>query len=495
MKTREKHEPTVYARAAKEMLARRRSRDSMRDFARYMRPDYAWAWFHDLIFDAVDDLVRGDTRNLAVFMPPQHGKSTIISHLVPAYMFGRAPSTKIVAASYGASLAQRNSREVQRIIDSESYARLFPDTRLNSRNIKTVSGTWLRNVEIFETVEYGGAYKCAGVGGALTGFTGDVGLIDDPYKDYADGSSPTVREAVWEWCSGTFFSRLHKDSRKVLIQTRWHPDDAWARIKDIEGDAWREISLPALCIDPNAPDEQRTEVGEALWPAKHDRASLEAKRLVNPHQFEALYQQQPRMREGGMFDRASLEGDGRERIIDTTPAPRDAPRVRRWDLAASSGKGDWTVGVLMARHGDTYIVEDVRRVRLHTNERNRLILDTAKQDRDLYGHVKTIVPEDPGSAGKDVARYLVGLLSGFPVDVDRESKAKELRAEPFSDQVRGGNVRLVRGPWVEEFIAELEMFPGAHDDQVDAASGAFLRLSNAGTSGNVWSLADIEEEE
>jgi predicted phage terminase large subunit-like protein len=35
----------------------------------------------------------------------------------------------------------------------------------------------------------------------------------------------------------------------------------------------------------------------------------------------------------------------------------------------------------------------------------------------------------------------------------------------------------VRGAWNEDFFSELESFPeGSHDDQVDAASGAFKKL-------------------
>ena len=41
-----------------------------------------------------------------------------------------------------------------------------------------------------------------------------------------------------------------------------------------------------------------------------------------------------------------------------------------------------------------------------------------------------------------------------------------------------GNVRVVRAPWNEVLIQELEQFPdGAHDDQVDGVSGAFNTLS------------------
>lgn len=40
-------------------------------------------------------------------------------------------------------------------------------------------------------------------------------------------------------------------------------------------------------------------------------------------------------------------------------------------------------------------------------------------------------------------------------------------------------MKLVRGTWINSFLDECELFPlGAHDDQVDAASGALAELGS-----------------
>jgi len=61
---------------------------------------------------------------------------------------------------------------------------------------------------------------------------------------------------------------------------------------------------------------------------------------------------------------------------------------------------------------------------------------------------------------------------------------KITRAKPFSAACQNGNVKLVRGPWNNEYLYELEMFPqeGVHDDQVDASSGAFNELTSKRTA-------------
>jgi predicted phage terminase large subunit-like protein len=86
--------------------------------------------------------------------------------------------------------------------------------------------------------------------------------------------------------------------------------------------------------------------------------------------------------------------------------------------------------------------------------------------------------QDPGQAGKSQAQHLVRALSGFTVRPATESGDKLTRFGPFSSQCRAGNVKIQRGSWNEELFRVLEGFPDlAHDDEVDACSGA-LEMPN-----------------
>jgi phage terminase large subunit-like protein len=59
-----------------------------------------------------------------------------------------------------------------------------------------------------------------------------------------------------------------------------------------------------------------------------------------------------------------------------------------------------------------------------------------------------------------------------------ESGGKLTRFGPFSSQCRAGNVKILRGRWNEDLLRALEGFPDlAHDDQVDACSGAVEMLN------------------
>ena len=74
-----------------------------------------------------------------------------------------------------------------------------------------------------------------------------------------------------------------------------------------------------------------------------------------------------------------------------------------------------------------------------------------------------------------------------------ESGDKLTRFGPFSSQCRAGNVRIRRGSWNEELFRVLEGFPDlAHDDEVDACSGA-LEMLNPQMKG--WGIYKLYEQQ
>ena len=87
--------------------------------------------------------------------------------------------------------------------------------------------------------------------------------------------------------------------------------------------------------------------------------------------------------------------------------------------------------------------------------------------------------QDPGQAGKSRAQHLVRALSGFTVDPASETGDKLTRFGPFSSQCRADNIKILRGAWNEELFRVLEGFLDlAHDDEVDACSGALEMLQS-----------------
>jgi predicted phage terminase large subunit-like protein len=176
-------------------------------------------------------------------------------------------------------------------------------------------------------------------------------------------------------------------------------------------------------------------------------------------------------------------------VVDAVPADLDI--VRYWDLAATEktelNDPDWTVGIKLGRdrNGGYWLLDVVRR-RANPGDVERLLLNTATQDGK---RVQVGFGQDPGQAGKSQAQHLVRALSGFTVKPATESGDKLTRFGPFSAQCRAGNVKILRGSWNDDLFRVLEGFPElAHDDEVDACSGALEMLN---PNMNSWGIYEL----
>jgi predicted phage terminase large subunit-like protein len=186
---------------------------------------------------------------------------------------------------------------------------------------------------------------------------------------------------------------------------------------------------------------------------------------------------------GSFFDRAWFA------TLDQVPG-RVVESVRFWDLAATEPKSgtdpDWTVGTLVHRiEGGPvdFVVADVDRSRLKPGPLEQRVESVARGDGPA---VVQVIEQEPGSSGKIASTALGRVLDGLPVRFDRPTGNKASRAAPFASAASQGRVGVLRRPWLTDWIRELESFPGgAHDDQVDSASGAYARLAIVG--GVRWS--------
>lgn len=219
-------------------------------------------------------------------MPPQHGKSELSTRSFPAYVLGRNPKCKMALASYNATLAEQFSSEIQRRMLSEEFKSLF-ETRLGEKK-----GEAIRTAEFFQTVNHGGYLRSVGRGGSLTGTAVDLGIIDDPLKDRMEAQSSIIKEQLWNWYTDVWETRLHNDSKQVIIQTRWYDDDLAGRLLERDDD-WTIIEFPAIRTNAENSYDPR-KFGEALWEEKHSIVKLEKIKKDSPFTFESLYQQSPK---------------------------------------------------------------------------------------------------------------------------------------------------------------------------------------------------------
>ena len=295
------------ARVTERLTEKRRS--SLLSFTRATMPTFAPADFHRHYYNILTRFAMGEYTKLMVFMPPQHGKSEGSTRRLPAFLLGRNPDTKVAVVSYSAPKARKFNREIQRIIDTPEYRAIFPETTLNGKNITAFAGPGLRNADECEIVGHRGGFKTVGVGGPLTGEPVDVLIMDDIYKDAKSAWSATVRESISDWYDTVAETRLHNNSKQLIVFTRWHEDDLAGQLlakqgtydPDTNPTGWVVASFPAIKIgEPNEFDKRND--GEPLWPERHSLDKLNQIRERNPHVFESLYQQDPKPVEGLLYE-------------------------------------------------------------------------------------------------------------------------------------------------------------------------------------------------
>lgn len=261
----------------------------------------------------------------------------------------------------------------------------------------------------------------------------------------------------------------------VSHNTRWHQDDLVGRLLSRQPDTWRRLRMPALA--ESGDDLGRAE-GEALWSARYPLRELtNIRTTLGEYSWAALYQQRPVPAEGGLFKRVAFH------LIPRAPEVTRA--VRYWDLAMSDRtSADYTAGVLLGQtEAGRLVVLDVARAQLDWSSVPSFMAETALRD----GPDVALGFEEKGymsRAGQELAqdsRLHNFSIWGFPKDKDKLTNAL-----PFAARVGQGLVDVVEGHWAWEFIDELCSFPaGEHDDQVDAASGAYEMLGTIAGSASL----------
>ena len=169
-------------------------------------------------------------------------------------------------------------------------------------------------------------------------------------------------------------------------------------------------------------------------------------------------------------------------------APSGLEEVRRWDLAATEAKKgrdpDYSVGLKMGRltNGSIrFVISDVQRFRGSPADVEARILHTAEVDGRA---VKVRIEQEGGASGKIAIAHFARLLEAYDFRGVPSTGSKVERSNPVAAACERGEVALVRAPWNEPFLREVEMFTGndkdcPHDDQVDGLSGAHTDLTYA----------------
>ncbi len=508
-------------RATRE-LARRR----LVDFGQYVYPWWVPAPVHELVCREIEEvydyIASGGERGtgaLIIEMPPQHGKTTIVSQLFAAWLLGKMPDTRVMLTAYAAELAGDSSRAVRDIITGPRYQAVFGENSILDEPVEISEDSFAKsNWRLGEP--HRGGVTAVGVGGPATGRPCDLVIVDDPFKNREEADSESERAKKYRWLTTSILSRLRKGSAIVMIHTRWHREDTiGASLKAMATDPrsrqWKVLSLPALPlqIDEYARSEAEhhqalleglwkpftdplgriPDCPQPLWEAEFPMRVLETIRTTYEAsgqlaEWYALYEQQPRPADGAFFSSRDF------RVIPK--APERLTWFRYVDLALGrTQSADWNTSVAVAMDPDGNIyLRDMLRVHAWTDFRP-LLKEAMLSEREkgtLWGF-------------EDVAFQTLAFLdfaadpklAGVAIITIHPEGDKVTRARPLQFRAKAGLVYLVEGSWTQGFLMEALDFPnGRHDDQVDTADGGLMMIMKftLPVSGEEIVVVDMTEE-
>jgi len=457
-----------------------KSKSNLLEFTKYTFDKFIASDFHRMYYEVLQLFAEGKIKRLIISVPPQHGKSEGSTRRLIPFLAGLNPNEKIALCCYNATVAEKFGREIKGIMDSEKYAKIF-DTKLADKDSGKTNTQSEREIENGE-----GSLKFVGVGGSLTSYTVDKAILDDLYKDYQDATSPVISDRVWEWYLTVLESRLHNDSQVLIVFTRWDSADVIGRLEEKHrvhelqlNDDIREkaetlkdgefLKLNIEAIKTTSPSKlDPREIGEALFPEKHDITKLRNIQVLDPGKFDALYQGDPRDKEGLLYSEFKTWNH------ETLPPIKI---VKAYTDTADEGKDYLGCGV----YGVPVDSRDKRLFLLDVLYTQKSMEFTEPATIDI--HIKNQVRQsriESNNGGKGFARVIQqGLGSHCNVTWFHQSKNKVARI--FSNSASVNSIIIMPEGWESkypEFYKSITTFKkdvakNKHDDAEDLITGIY----------------------
>jgi hypothetical protein len=451
------------------------------DFVSYKK--FHWKWFHRKVANRLMDLTNGiGKKKVMIFMPPQVGKSTLLTYWL-AWHFGKYLQDRVLLGSYAQSLASEKNIEIQKIMGSDYYRLLFPESHI-------VPNRGRMNSRQFDIPGHKDSLFAFGLTTGVAGRSGDLICLDDIIKSVIEAENKHQRDKSDTVYANEIKTRRNINTREVFVITRRHEDDLAARILIKEPDEWDVILIPAERVDDSDPDDTRG-IGDMLFPEWQDPKDWEQIRKDYPRLWQCLYQQRPTKSDGNIINTSNFE-------YFHSVAPNQFIFTRLYvDTATSNDTSKDPTGILTVGfdNKDIYLL-GFKRGWYSPSE----IVDEVRLSARL-ANTKDIRVENK-TMGPAVINALE--LDGYNVKkIDVPNVSKQDRTKQMTYYYEQNRIKIVthqddidgKRLWSDEgldkFITALMEFPvGSHDEEADVLEMATRDLIHNGKSW-VPNLSDI----
>ena len=418
--------------------------------------------YHKYMCDKVQQFIeRPSTKPYEILIiecPVQTGKSMTITQTLPSWYLGMYPEQRVLEISYNSDFAEEFSKKNREKV--KDYGDWLFDIQLSTKSKKQSE---------IKIEGHRGEMNAFGILSGITGRTGNLILIDDPFKTREEAYSENHREKVWgEWQS-SIKTRTHAGSKIILVMSRWHEDDLAGRIMKYETE-WEEIRIP--CEADSEDDVLGRQIGDAICPeigkdnAWKDIFKADYVRSEGLSTWNAMFQGKPSSEKGNIVNRKWWQYYDELPEMELMIMSLDCTfkDTKRSDYVALQCWGK--------SKSDLYLIDSV-------NKRMGLV-DTISATRSMknrYPKVSMVLIEDKANGSAVIETLRKEIMGIIPIE---PKGGKEARVHAISPIIESGNVYLPKyATFTEEFVEQFSAFPlGANDDMVDACSQALARFKN-----------------
>ncbi len=498
------------ARIARQRAAQERQAELTRSFGAYAREAWkqvepsspvVWGWHLDCIIAHCEAVQRGEIRTLLVNIPPRHAKSTLISVILPGWLWVNEPGLKMMTGSYVMDLATRDAVATRELITSPWHRQTWPDILIDpGRGEKTRYG--LKKIERDGVLTGGGQRFCFTTTGRTTGEGGQIAIYDDPHNAQ-DIFSPTAMETAKRFYQTTLPSRMNDPLRstQIVIMQRLATNDLSSHMlaeamEDHDPDLVH-VCLPAHFDPPRRCvtrwfTDPRQKAGDLLWPERmNTRALRQVTKKMTPQAISAQMEQQPISAATAIFLRSRWRVWTEWRLpvcsvvaISFDPALKDREINDRWALQVWGVFEDPEDGkpafMLLAAWADHMTYPEAKRRLLQTvsdwtiegEPPDYVIIEDKAAGPPLLhelglAQVANLVAYNPGRRSK---------MERFHLQSDLHYSGRIwVPGKKLGDKTRSA---MVLPSWAEDVVAEMEAIgtAGVPDDHGDAAAQAWHLL-------------------
>lgn len=440
-----------------ELLALEKARTDIASFCEYFFGRYV-PKHHAVAYGYIKRLLDDEFDILILMMPPNSGKSWVVSIVLPLFYMGSIPKGQILSLSGSQRLADDHGKSTRNSLIGPAIRRIFPNLELNPDS---------RASNEFK-VKSGATYASFSVGAGTLGQRSTLNIVDDPSAN-AENSEASL-QTLHTWYHRQAKTRLDPTTGKtVIIAQRTDRNDLIGHLLDHhamgdDGLRLKTLTIKAECEPGDTDDPLGRKPGEIIWPERFTRSWINEQKR-DAYTWRVLYQQ----------DAPSTTGEWCRtewiNYVDELPKTM-LHHYTATDIAVNLGAGDYSVHIVAA-------IDGLGRVFIVDAWRGRASLeDVAQKHVDLCGFypvMEALGENDPLSQAyvqtlERICREQRVIVPWKPLAI--AGKDKEIRASAFRSLLQAGKVFFLRAPWNQWVQHQLLGFPhllgAGMDDAIDA---------------------------